>query len=107
MHMEPPSAEVLVRVFGASDVGVVRTKNEDSFTIADLTTGEQFPEATPTVVRVSERGVLIAVSDGMGGAMAGEVASSLVIDSIRDFLDGKPAEENFSGAIRVATENAN
>lgn len=53
--------------FGLSDVGCVRTNNEDSF-LVDPGLG------------------LYIVADGMGGAEAGEVASQLAVQSVHSFL---------------------
>ena len=70
-------------VYGQTDVGVVRKTNEDAFVIADLTGGSLFGEPKVTRFEVGKRGVLLAVSDGMGGHQAGEVASALVIESLK------------------------
>src|SRR5258708_20118308 len=80
---------VRLKVFGATDVGRVRSNNEDTFVVADLN------RDSPTVLKedvvefdVREAGVLMAVSDGMGGEQAGEVASALVVESLRRELAG-------------------
>jgi len=70
-------------VFGKTDPGRVRRKNEDAFVVADLSGGSLLLDGTPhSRFDVGERGVLLAVSDGMGGADAGEVASALVIETL-------------------------
>ncbi|MEO0294350.1 MAG: Stp1/IreP family PP2C-type Ser/Thr phosphatase, partial [candidate division WOR-3 bacterium] len=56
-----------LRASALTDKGVVRQNNEDAFFIDE------------------ERGIFI-VADGMGGHNAGEVASSLAVTTIKDFL---------------------
>src|SRR5262249_3423401 len=79
--------DVYLRVCARTDVGRVRENNEDAFVVADLDESDA-PPASTTLRRltVGKRGVLLAVSDGMGGARAGEVASRIVVDSLRTAL---------------------
>ncbi len=74
---------VNLTVYGQTDVGLVRNKNEDAFVIADLTGGSVAKEQRIARFEVGQRGVLLAVSDGIGGHQAGEVASALVVESVR------------------------
>ena len=80
----PPAAGVAfyLSVAGQTDVGKVREKNEDTFVVADLTGGALLDGTQHSRFDVGERGVLLAVSDGMGGAQAGEVASALVVETL-------------------------
>lgn len=74
--------EVRLRLFGKTDVGQVREHNEDNFIVADLTKASRTiieSDRTPTL---GDRGALLGVCDGMGGAAAGEVASQLAVDII-------------------------
>ena len=70
-------------VYGQTDVGLVREKNEDAYVVADLTGGSVLAEQRIARFAVGQRGVLLAVSDGLGGHKAGEVASALVVETIR------------------------
>jgi serine/threonine protein phosphatase PrpC len=81
-----------VSVAGHTDVGRVREKNEDAFIVADLTGGNLLDGAPHARFNVGERGVLLAVSDGMGGAEAGEVASALVLETLTRALAKAPPE---------------
>jgi len=93
---------IRVRVFGRTDVGLVREHNEDNFLIADLTSGNRsiLPEVRTHVV--GARGSLFAVCDGMGGAAAGEVASRIGVDTIYEMLqDGDPPIDDITLARRL------
>ncbi|AKT36934.1 PP2C family protein-serine/threonine phosphatase [Chondromyces crocatus] len=82
-------AEVKLTMAGLTDRGLVRTSNEDAFFMAHLGTGEQWSEDTPVSWRLGDRGVLLAVSDGMGGANAGEVASALSLEKLLEGMRGR------------------
>jgi serine/threonine protein phosphatase PrpC len=98
---------VALTVFGRSDVGQVRKHNEDAFVIADLKAAlpiHAMPE--PIALEVGNLGILLAVSDGMGGAQAGDVAAALTLHSLRCELpaaQGKTAE----AALTASVEKAN
>jgi serine/threonine protein phosphatase PrpC len=84
---------IWLQVVGRTDVGNVRQNNEDTFVVADLT-GQALlgAEASNGRFEVGDRGVLLAVSDGMGGLRAGEVASALVAETLpRAMLEMRPS----------------
>jgi len=98
-----------VKVFlaASTDVGMHRTGNEDAFMIADLTTGATGLGPQTNTHQVGARGSLLIVSDGMGGAAAGEVASELAVTTIREMLMENPSSEDVPTRLREATEAAN
>ncbi len=66
-----------------TDVGQLRDHNEDCYLCVnlDLPGGER-DEKKFAQHTLGEKGTLLLVCDGMGGAAAGEVASRLAVDSI-------------------------
>jgi len=94
-------------VYGQTDIGLVRKTNEDAFVIADLTSGNVVKEQTIVRFQVGERGVLLAVSDGMGGASAGEVASAMVVESMRRSMTARPSTEPSNALVGQAAQTAN
>ena len=98
--------EITITFAAMSDVGLARSVNEDAFQLTDLSTGASC-EASPSQgqIPVGARGVLLSLSDGMGGHAAGEVAAATVISSVRNTLqsDGNgPAEQRLEAAVRRA-----
>jgi serine/threonine protein phosphatase PrpC len=99
-------ARVTVSAFGLSHPGRVRKNNEDAFLIATLADASQGSAPSGVVTfEAGESAVVLAVSDGMGGADAGEVASALVVQSLRDAM--MSAHGDWDEATRQAVERAN
>lgn len=82
---------LIVESYAASHVGRIRKGNEDNFLLLDIPVAEAVTSDQDALddvnVRskrfsVSDKGVVLAVSDGMGGALAGEVASQMAVDTI-------------------------
>jgi len=106
-----PTPDGLVFSFyGKTDVGLVREHNEDNFMIADLTREDgPLPGEEQLSGVVSERGVALAVCDGMGGAAAGEVASHMAVDALFETLRGDRAAEDrddFARRLVASVEEA-
>lgn len=72
------------KVAAKTDVGIVRTNNEDNFQISwDLST-LPMRWINNEVHPLGKKGCLLVVADGMGGANAGEIASQIAIDTIKN-----------------------
>jgi protein phosphatase len=84
-----------------------RSGNEDAFLVADLTTGNVGLGPDMSTHPVGARGSLMVVSDGMGGAVAGEIASEMAVTSIRESLMEIPTDLTVSERLKMATEVAN
>ena len=103
---EAASAPFYVSVAGQTDIGKVREKNEDTFVVADLTGGTLLDGVAHKRFDVGDRGVLLAVSDGMGGAAAGEVASALVVETLTLALANAPTSAPRDALMTDAVEKA-
>ena len=107
------NGDVIVNVFGRTDVGRVRDHNEDSFLVADLTADNASLQPEVRTHLVGSHGSLFMVADGLGGAAAGEVASELAILTVQAELRAQwrsAPERNaevFARAIKSAAEAAN
>ncbi len=105
--MEPPANHVLLSVFGHTDVGMQRSGNEDSFLIADLTTGKIQDGVEANAQAIGSKGALLVVSDGMGGAVAGEIASELAVTTVKESLLEMPLDFQAPDKLRTSAEVAN
>ena len=79
-------------VAGKTDLGCRRTNNEDSFGIFE--SGD------------AARGCLLVLADGMGGAAAGEVASRMAVEEVRDAYQAGKRGLSARDALRKGFEAA-
>jgi protein phosphatase len=111
---------MIVELYAKSDVGRVRRGNEDNFLVLDLTTEQTWsgadgarPPEKLTRFTLGDRGLVLVVSDGMGGALAGDVASRMAVDSVREMLlgteDHEPCDpqQDLVDCLKDATHYAN
>ena len=117
---------MLVELYAKTDVGRIRSGNEDNLLVLDLSGAKAWvgfdkqraDAALPEEFRrieLGERGLVLVVSDGMGGALAGDVASRMAVETVRDMLiednDSEegvcPPETPLIECLRNATEYAN
>jgi protein phosphatase len=96
------SAPVRVSVFGKTDLGLTRDHNEDTFLVADLSTGNSSLQPDVRNHAVGARGSLFMVADGMGGAAAGELASAMAAEVIYGHLSSTWTQDEEVSAARFA-----
>lgn len=110
---QPDHTEILVNVFGRTDVGRTREHNEDAFVVADLTTNDASLQPSVRQHRVGNKGTLFMVADGMGGAAAGEIASQMAIEVVLKELREswiplqQPSPDAFATSLKRAAQAAN
>jgi PPM family protein phosphatase len=90
---------MIIELHAKSDVGRVRRGNEDNYLLLDLSSGKTWtgsdgaePPEELRRIRVGEKGVVFVVSDGMGGALAGDVASRMAVETVREMLIGSDGD---------------
>ncbi len=93
-----------VEVHATSHVGRVRRGNEDNYLLLNVTgsrawTSEQgdgeFVIESQTF-EVDGNGIILAVSDGMGGALAGEVASKMAVECVCERVLNEEIDETLT-----------
>ena len=114
---------VQLRLSGLSDVGRVRSNNQDSMLAADLTMHREMGGFTEPILEfgvgdtlemeVGPKGFLFLVADGMGGAQAGEVASHMAATGVYEELvtnwaaEPELAPDRFASRMAQAVTEAN
>lgn len=79
-----------IKLTAGTNVGCVRTNNEDNFIInADLSRPDWLlPKDTSDAITLRDEGCVLVVADGMGGLNAGEVASAIAVEQVKqEFLN--------------------
>ena len=84
-----------------SHIGRVRKGNEDNYLLLDISGAKAWTSSQEDgdfVIEsqqfdVDENGVVMAVSDGMGGALAGEVASTMAVETVSEKLLDEDLDE--------------
>src|SRR5580765_5537103 len=93
-----------VEVHATSHVGRVRRGNEDNYLLLSVSLSRAWTSAQSDgefVIEsqkfdVDDNGVVLAVSDGMGGALAGEVASKLAVESVCEKMITEEGDETLT-----------
>jgi serine/threonine protein phosphatase PrpC len=106
----PTPPDIAIEVFGKTDVGLIREHNEDNFLVADVTGSVRAADGRPPFTfKLGDKGALLLVCDGMGGAAAGEVAAQMAADAIYEALTHADAQprDGFARLLRRAVQRAN
>ena len=104
-----------LRIVASTNIGLVRTNNEDNFIVCpDLKKGEWLIPQSDEYLNLGEYGALLVVADGMGGANAGEVASEIAVETIKEtcspeelakmVFDDKSIPAFLENAIQIANK---
>lgn len=77
-----------------TNMGLVRKNNEDNYHVISNVTYNRKAWAPNEVIDLDERGMLLVVADGMGGMNAGEVASEIAIETVKECFTPENITEN-------------
>ncbi|HVW26929.1 MAG TPA: protein phosphatase 2C domain-containing protein [Polyangiaceae bacterium] len=99
-------ADVRVLVAALTDVGATRSENEDRFLVADALAARSLIVPFTCSHTLASAPILMAVSDGMGGENAGEVASAMTLDVLLRWVGQNLQRCLPIGALRLAIERA-
>ena len=79
-----------------------RPNNEDNYQISENLTDSQWGFTTDKEITLGEKGTLLVVCDGMGGMNAGEVASAIAVQTIKErFAAEKLSEKVTSSSASI------
>ena len=76
--------KIKFKIAAKTDVGLERSNNEDNFQASSDLLITPMRWVNNEICQLGEKGALLVVADGMGGMNAGEVASQIAIDTVRD-----------------------
>jgi protein phosphatase len=93
-----------VEAHATSHVGRVRKGNEDNYLLLDIANSQSWTSSQDNgdfsvvsqTFEVDDTGIVLAVSDGMGGALAGEVASEMAVNIVSERLSNNDPEATIS-----------
>ena len=96
-------SEIKFKLTAGTHVGNVRSNNEDNFIVNEnLSNKEWFvPEDSSRDLILGENGAILVVADGMGGMNAGEVASAIAVDTIKDYFTVDSISDIVSSSAKV------
>lgn len=86
-----------VEIHATTGTGPVRKGNEDNYLLLNVSTSEFWTKPTDSeeyVIKshkfeVDESGVVLAASDGCGGALSGDVSSAMAVETVKRLLTGE------------------
>ena len=79
-------SDIHFRIAAKTDVGLERTNNEDNFQVSANLEDVPMKWVNNQEYTLGRKGALLVVADGMGGMNAGEVASEIAINTVRELF---------------------
>lgn len=79
-------SEIRFRIAAKTDVGLQRSNNEDNFQVSANLDEQPMKWVNNQEYSLGKKGTLLVVADGMGGMNAGEVASEIAINTVKELF---------------------
>lgn len=79
-------SDIRFRIAAKTDVGLERDNNEDNFQVSANLDEAPMKWVNNQEYSLGNKGALLVVADGMGGMNAGEVASEIAINTVREMF---------------------
>ncbi|MBI2496827.1 MAG: serine/threonine-protein phosphatase [Opitutae bacterium] len=98
--MKNQSSVLRVQWAAATDLGRMRKNNEDCWGV--FAPGDSAAPVAPGLLAPAAGGVLLVVSDGMGGALGGEEASRFCVEQLAREIAAHHAARDHTRAVRGA-----
>ncbi len=95
---------ITVEIHATSHIGRVRKGNEDNYLVLNISKAKTWTSSQEDgefviesqKFEIDDNGVVMAVSDGMGGALAGEVASTMAVETVSEKLLDEDLDETIT-----------
>lgn len=96
-------SEMLFRLTAGTNVGCIRTNNEDNFIVNSNLKHKDWllPGDASDEISLDEDGAVLVVADGMGGMNAGEVASAIAVETIKEVFNRSSLEKIRTSAKKI------
>lgn len=95
-----------IRYSARSHIGLVRDKNEDNLYVDGVFLDESFINNPFSIDGYSERPIILAICDGMGGEQNGEEASQIAVKALNT-VSFHTKNISFDDALQLVQEYAN
>ncbi len=79
-------SDIRFRIAAKTDVGLERTNNEDNFQVSANLEEVPMKWVNNQEYSLGAKGALLVVADGMGGMNAGEVASEIAVNTVKELF---------------------
>lgn len=96
-------SQVTYKIAAMTDVGLVRTNNEDNLCVISNLDVEGSTWRNNELCQLGKHGTLLVVADGMGGMNAGEVASEIAVSVVKQLFTERINDVNLDDGDSIVS----